>query len=134
MFSRRPADPSKPGTLQGEPHAASRPGTPDPETRTPADPTPPLDPEAVPRICGRCAWQSVDGETVLLDVENRRLLGLNAVGSFLFGLIDGSRCVRTLADLVAARFAVAAERALRDVQGFVATLTVRGLLEQVPQP
>jgi len=32
----------------------------------------------------RVAWQSVGGEVVILDLEGRRVLGLNDAGSFLW--------------------------------------------------
>ena len=69
----------------------------------------------VPRVAPRCAWQVVEGEAVLLDVHGRRIMGLNPVGSFVFGRVDGARSVGDISGEVAARFGVAPERASADV-------------------
>jgi hypothetical protein len=72
----------------------------------------------------------VDGEAVLLDLLGRRIMGLNPVGSFVFGLVDGGRTVGGLAAAVAARFGVSEERALADVASFLGDLRSRGLVEE----
>ncbi|WP_248353940.1 PqqD family protein [Anaeromyxobacter oryzae] len=56
-------------------------------------------------------------------------MGLNPVGSFVFGRVDGERSVAALAGEVAARFGVSAERALADVGAFIGELVRRGLVE-----
>jgi hypothetical protein len=73
----------------------------------------------------------VEGEAVLLDLHGRRIMGLNPVGSFTFGLVDGKRAVGDLAAAIAARFGVAEDRALADVAAFLGDLRARGLLEEV---
>ncbi len=57
-------------------------------------------------------------------------MGLNPVGSFTFGLLDGTRTVAELAVAVGARFGVAEERALADVAAFLGDLRARGLIEE----
>jgi hypothetical protein len=71
----------------------------------------------------------VEGEAVLMDLHGRRIMGLNPVGSFVFGLIDGVRTVEALAAAVAERFQVDAERARADVGAFLGELRRRGLVE-----
>jgi hypothetical protein len=71
----------------------------------------------------------VEGEAVLLDLQGRRIMGLNPVGSFVFGLIDGVRTVEALSAAVAERFHVDAARARADVRAFLADLRTRGLVE-----
>ena len=56
-------------------------------------------------------------------------MGLNAVGSFVWGLLDGRRTVAELARAVAERFQVPTERALADVGAFLAVLRDRQLVE-----
>lgn len=56
-------------------------------------------------------------------------MGLNPVGSFVFGLLDGVRTVETLSAAVAERFQIDPERARDDVSAFLADLQRRGLLE-----
>jgi hypothetical protein len=89
----------------------------------------PVPPDPRPRPSARCAWQVVDGEAVLLDLEGRRILGLNPAGSHLWGLLDGQRSPAELATALAERFNLGAERARADVDAFLAELYARGLVE-----
>lgn len=66
---------------------------------------------------------------MILDLEGRKLMGLNPTGSFVWGLLDGQRTLAQLAAAVAERFQVSDERALADVSAFVAALAERGLVE-----
>ncbi len=93
--------------------------------------TAPEETKGAPRISSRCAWQVVDGEAVLLDLTGKRLVGLNAVGSFLLPLVDGRRTVRELAAAVGERFGVAAPRAEADVLAFLRDLARRGFIEGI---
>jgi hypothetical protein len=86
---------------------------------------------AILRVAGRCAWQVVEGEAVLLDLHGSRIVGLNPVGSYVFERLDGTRNVARLAGDVAARFGVVEPRALADVSAFLAELARRGLVEEV---
>lgn len=74
----------------------------------------------------------VEGEAVLLDLAGRTIMGLNPVGSFAWGLLDGRRTVAEVAAAVAAHFAVGAERAAADLGLFLADLRDRGLIETEP--
>jgi len=86
---------------------------------------------AAPRKSGRCTWQVVEGEAVLLDLRGKQLVGLNGVGSFVFGLLDGARTVAALSAAVAERFEVELARAEADVLAFVRDLARRGFVEGV---
>jgi len=88
-----------------------------------------LPPEATPRPSRRCAWQIIDHEAVLLDLEGRRIQGLNSVGSFVWGLLDGARTVAELGREVAARYAIDCARAEADVARFLAEMRRRGLVD-----
>lgn len=96
-----------------------------------ADAAAPLAAPAAPRISGRCTWQVVEGEAVLLDLHGKRLVGLNAAGSFVFPLLDGLRTVGALAAAVAERFGLERARAEVDVRAFLADLARRGFVEGV---
>ncbi len=86
---------------------------------------------AAPRISSRCAWQVVEGEAVLLDLQGKRLLGLNAAGSYVFPLIDGARTVGGLAASLAQRFGIEVGRAEADLRLFLGELARRGFVEGV---
>jgi hypothetical protein len=86
---------------------------------------------ATPRISQRCTWQVVEGEAVLLDLQGKRLLGLNAAGSFVFPLLDGVRTVAGLAATMAQRFGIDVARAEADLRIFLAELARRGFVEGV---
>jgi len=66
---------------------------------------------------------------VILDLEGKKVMGLNAVGSFVWGLLDGTRTVGGIADAVARQFDVGSDRATADVVSFLAALTARGLID-----
>ncbi len=76
----------------------------------------------------RVAWQVLDGEAVLVDLEAGTSLGLNATGSFLWPLLPTSSA-EELADALVAEFEVDREQAGRDVQAFLELLRARGFLQ-----
>ncbi len=82
----------------------------------------------VPERSGSMAWQTIDGETVLLNIEGKELMGLNEVGAHIWGLVDGSRSVGQIVESVASRFEVSSETAAADVQAFVSELVATGAL------
>jgi hypothetical protein len=86
---------------------------------------------AAPRVSARCAWQVVAEEAVVLDLQGRRVLGLNRVGSFVLPLLDGGRTVGGVAAMVAERFGIDVRRAEADVRVFLAELARRGFVEGV---
>ncbi len=79
------------------------------------------------KIHPRVAWQVVDGQAVLVDLDQGRALALNAAGSLLWSRLEG----RSEPELVAAlqeEFEVDAQRAAADVREFLALLERRGFV------
>ncbi len=76
----------------------------------------------------RVAWQVLDGEAVLIDLDRGRSLGLNETGSLLWPLLPSST-ENELATALVAEFDVAPETALRDVNAFLQELRERGFLQ-----
>jgi hypothetical protein len=76
----------------------------------------------------RVAWQVIDGQAVLLDLERGQALGLNATGSFLWPLLEG-RSEEQLAGELCQEFAVDPDRARQDVAAFLGLLRSRGFVE-----
>jgi len=74
--------------------------------------------------------RKVGGETVLLDLESGTYFGLNAVGSFIWALIEKEpRSLASLAEAVAADFDVTRDEALRDITALAQSLAEHGLLK-----
>jgi hypothetical protein len=76
------------------------------------------------------AWQNIDGETVLLNVDGRELLGLNGVGARTWELLEGERTLQQIAQVVADEFEVEPSRALEDVIAFAGQLLAAGAVER----
>ena len=76
----------------------------------------------------RVAWQVIDGQAVLMDLDKGLALGLNRTGSFLWPRLEGRSEEDLVADLSAA-YAVEPDWARGDVRSFLDLLRRRGLLE-----
>ena len=73
------------------------------------------------------AWQTIDEEGVVLDLDGGRSFGLNPAAAFVFSLLE-THGEEQIADEVARRFAVGAEEARADVAEFLSVLRQRGLV------
>jgi hypothetical protein len=78
-------------------------------------------------IAPHMAWQVIDSETVLVDLPNGRVMGLNPVASVIWSLLS-DHDEAAIADEVARRFEVDLATARLDVAEFIATLRQRGFL------
>jgi hypothetical protein len=81
------------------------------------------------RIDPRVAWQTVDGEGVVMDLVNGEVLGFNAVGSHIWSLLN-DRDETAIVASICARFAVSEEDARRDLREFLAHLKGKQLLAE----
>ena len=86
---------------------------------TPAS-IPTRNPSAVDRL--------VDGEAVIVLPEQGTVKVLNRVGSRVWSLIDGKRCVADIAGIICDEYDVSAEQALQDLLAFLAELEARGVI------
>ena len=75
------------------------------------------------------AWQTVDGETVLLRHKEKELLGFNEVGGRIWEMSDGASSIDQMVATIVAAYRVSAEAARDDVQVFVRELLALGALE-----
>lgn len=82
----------------------------------------------IPERSASMAWQVVDGEMVLLDVDGRELIGLNEVGARIWELADGTRTVGEIAGIVQTEFEVCIDEAAADVSRFVNELALQGAI------
>ena len=68
------------------------------------------------------AWQTVDGETVLVRTELQEVLGLNDVGGRIWELVDGRRSIAQILETIASEHDLPASEVRADVLEFVAEL------------
>jgi len=87
-----------------------------------------IPPDGIPDRSAAMAWQTIDDEMVLLSLPGKELMGLNEVGARVWSLIDGTRSLARIAEVVAAEFDVTTEEAHRDVIDFVTELNELGAL------
>jgi hypothetical protein len=72
---------------------------------------------------------SISGDgLILLDIDGGMVLSSNAVGARIWQLIEQQHTTGEIARQVADDYVVPVDRALRDVQTFVADLMARGLV------
>ncbi len=76
----------------------------------------------------RVAWQVLDGEAILIDLDRGRTLGLNETGSFLWPRLASSSEDDLVGALVA-EFDVTSETARSDVHAFLQQLRERGFVQ-----
>jgi len=74
------------------------------------------------------AWQSVDGEAVILHISGKTLRGLNAVGSHVWRLIDGNRTLAEIAHEVSGDFSRGEETVFEDVKTFLNELLGKNMV------
>ena len=78
------------------------------------------------------AWQTIDGETVLLrtkeKADEKELLGLNEVGRRVWEMADGGNSIDAMVAALAAEYEVSVEAARADVLRFVGDLMSLGAL------
>jgi coenzyme PQQ synthesis protein D (PqqD) len=80
------------------------------------------------RIDPRLAWQLVDGEGIVIDLPNGKVVGFNPVGSLVWSLLE-THAEDAIAGEVARRFAIDDLDAVRaDVRSFVSALAERGFV------
>jgi hypothetical protein len=78
------------------------------------------------RLRPSLAWQTIAGEGVVVDLERRKMLGLNPTGALIWSLLETHEPA-AIVEEVARRFDVDKETAGRDVAAFLDELRTRGL-------
>jgi hypothetical protein len=79
------------------------------------------------RIATQVAWQIVDGEAIVVDLDSGKTLGLNPTATWLWAHLDG-RDARQLADGLMSEFDVDRNEAEHDVDDFLRMLADRKLI------
>ncbi len=79
------------------------------------------------RLAASVAWQVIDDEGVVVDLDRGRSLGLNPSGAFILSLLETHDAEAIAAELNR-RFQVDLAQARADVAAFVEELRRRGLV------
>ncbi len=89
--------------------------------------------ESVVRRSSRIASRVIDGQAVVIVIDEQTLHTLNEVGTFVWSALEGNdRSVGELIDATTTSFEVPHERAAEDVMSFVGELLKLGALERDP--
>ncbi len=72
---------------------------------------------------------SIDGETVMMSIENGQYYGLDRVGSNIWALLEAPLKVEDICLKLQGIYDVAADRCENDVMSFLATLKENNIVE-----
>ncbi len=70
----------------------------------------------------------IDGEAVIMDPQQGKVLALNEVGSFIWELLDSPHSQGDLLDKICREFNVGREEAAADLEEFLAVLKSKDLV------
>ena len=70
----------------------------------------------------------IDGEAVIMDPQQGKVLALNQVGSFIWELLDSPHSQGDLLDKICREFNVGREEAAADLEEFLAVLKSKDLV------
>ncbi len=75
------------------------------------------------------AWQLLSDEVIIVDLETKKVLGLNPVGSLVWSLLETHRTPAIVEEIIR-HYGIDPETAERDVSAFIEKMSDRGLLEK----
>lgn len=84
-----------------------------------------------PQTSALVAHQQFGDEVVVLHLDRQEMLGLNATGAFIWGLLDGGKSPGDLAAAMAEQFRIPLKQAERDVRDFLDDMTKRGCVSWI---
>lgn len=79
-------------------------------------------------------WRELDGEAVLLDPNAGCSYNLNAVGTLVWRMLDGTRTTSEIASMICESYEVEHEQALQDVELLLADMQANNLVSEVASP
>lgn len=79
------------------------------------------------KISGNCAWQVIDDEAVIINLDTGKSVGLNPTGSFIWERLNSEDDAMIAHDL-AASTGVPLEQVQKDVDDFIRELKERDLI------
>ena len=91
----------------------------------------PIGPDTVVAQIEELVSSDLDGETVMMSVENGKYYGMDAIGSRVWALIKRPRSVAELCDILLTEFKVDRERCEKDVLIFLNKMAEDNLIRIV---
>jgi len=76
----------------------------------------------------RTAWRVIDGEAVILSIEDKFIRSLNPVGTRVWELLDGTKTVDDIAEIVSSEFEVGTNQARQDILDFIEELAQKKII------
>ncbi len=80
----------------------------------------------------KCPWQTINGETLVVDPINQFSFELSELGTFIWCQIDGTNTVQVIKDQIQDHFEVSPEEAEKDLNEFIDSLKSNQLIDSVP--
>lgn len=77
-------------------------------------------------------WQTMAGETIIIDPKQKNSFELNEVGSFIWNQIDGKRSLQMIRESVLGEYEVFAETLQEDFNELLSDLLESHLICEVP--
>jgi Coenzyme PQQ synthesis protein D (PqqD) len=74
-------------------------------------------------------WREIDGEVIVLEARRSTYLAANGAGTVLWNAMVAGSTRERLADELVRVYGIERERAVADVDGFIAALAEQGLLD-----
>jgi len=75
-------------------------------------------------------WKKFEQESVLLDLSSGYYFRLNAVGTYIWSLLDGKHNLAEIVEEVVKRFEVSQRQAKKDISSFIQYLLDENLIEK----
>lgn len=94
------------------------------------DSSPPISGNTRFRLVRKLPARLVAAETVVVDPARRKVFSLNSVGGAVWAAVERGEREAEIVEGVVCRFRVDAERARRDVDGFLRQLEAAALVER----
>ena len=80
------------------------------------------------RASHRILWRSVGSETIVVDPDSGASFVLNAVGAFIWELVDGERTIADITSEICDSYEVTPERAQADIEQWADWMAERKLV------
>jgi len=79
-------------------------------------------------------FNEIDGEVVMLSIENSEYYGMDKVGSRIWHLLENSMPFRELVEALMKEFEVTEEQCTADTLAFLRKITDKKLIDLTPSP